>query len=490
MTLKDLNILVQSLSKSERNLFIRSLGNDCQNKNYFKLFEFLIHHPYLEHRELVRSLALVHPEIQIESTAQYLMKLVSEELVLCRVSQDDWYKQYFGIMKAKMFSERSLEDRALSELAKVEKLSDLQQNYNSLHQASRMELSILSARSFERMDEQTLVNKQMKLKSILQHSKQLHDHYSLFELLNYRFSRDNVTDKQDKGLQDLILNELSLSSRGSKNIFEMQKTHLMFQSFFFIRVGEYNSALKVFDKLIDLFEQHKKLWNSPPYDYLSTLDGILDSLRSISFFGEMEKYLVTLKGLVDESYTDHFNQQARLTLLCYKFNSIIARKGFDAAKNLLSETVQENDVYNPNLSSEKATELNFYIALTELLSGNLKQARKRLGHTNEYGSKNLPISRARRLLSIIINFNIGDLLLIEYDIRSYKRYFTKNSNLLKTEKMMFNFIMSAPQQKSKIWKSKYHQRLERQVEEIRVNKEEIQLNKFYSFPDWIIAYLI
>lgn len=489
MTLQDLNMLVQSLSKSERNIFVRIHSAHGQHTNYFKLFTFLTDHPYLEYQQLVRRLATMHPDVQIESTAQYLMKLVSDQLVLCRVNQDDWYRQYFGIMKAKLFSERSLEDRALRELGKVEKLADLHQNYNSLHQASRMELSILSARGFDLMDEQHLINKQMKLKSILQRSKQLHDHYSLFELLSYRFIRDNVTDKQDPAIQDLIINELSLSSRGNKDIFQMQKTHLMFQSFFFIRVGEYNSALKIFDKLIRLFEQHERLWNSPPYDYLSTLDGILDSLRSIGFVDEMEKYLLTLNQLVEVSYTNHFNQQARLTLLCYRFYSIIIRCDLNAAKSLLAEITLDSDIFNPGFFSEKAAELNFYIALTEFLTGNLKKARKILAHNNEYNAKKSPISRARRLLSIVINFAIGDSALIEYDIRSYKRYFSKNSMLLKTEKMIFNFMLSAPQRKSKIWKSRYVQRIEKQVEEIRTNKKEIELNKFYSFSEWVVSYL-
>lgn len=487
MTINDLNTLVQSLSKSERNLFLKSHAN--KHKNYIMLFEFLINHPHLDSHKLVNSFKLLHPEINIESAAQYLLKLISDELVLYRVSQDDWYKQYFGIMKAKLFSERSLEDRALIELAKVEKISDVQQNYNSLHQALRMELLILSSRNFERIDEQELVNKQMKLKSIIQYNKQLHEHYSLFELLNYRFSRTNVDQSQDKGVQDLILNELSLSSRGNKNIFEMQKTHLMFQSFFFIRIGEHHAALKVFDKLIELFERHRILWNNPPYDYLYTLDGILDSLRSISFFDEMEKYLVILEKLVDKSYTHHFNQKAKLTRLCYKFNSIIAKKEPATAKELLKEVLKEKDTYNMGSSCEKAAELNFHIALTELLSGNLKQARKSLGYTNEYGSKKLPIFRARLLLSIIINFSIGELSLIEYDIRSYKRYFTKNANLLKTEKLIFNFMMSAPHRKSKIWKSRYMHRIEKKLEEIRLDKQETQFNKFYSFPNWITSCL-
>lgn len=92
-----------------------------------------------------------------------------------------------------------------------------------------------------------------------------------------------------------------------------------------------------------------------------------------------------------------------------RFGDVVALYNFDresqqrlsAANALLEEVLQENELCSLALSSEKAAELNFYTALTAMLSGNLKQARKNLGHTNEYGSKRLPISRARRLLSII-----------------------------------------------------------------------------------------
>ncbi|WP_437919954.1 hypothetical protein [Sphingobacterium sp. LRF_L2] len=489
MIIDDLNVLVQSLSRSERKQIQKSCGEEPLKRSYFKLFQYLIDNPQKRSKELLQDLQIDLPSVQIDSAAQYLMKLISDHLVLCRINQDDWYKQYFGIMKAKLFAERSLENRALTELSKVERLADSQQNYNSLHQAFRMELAIHTAKNFEGLDEQLLVNKQMKIKTVLQHQKQLQDHLSLFELLSYRFSNKNIGNKKDKDLQDLVLNELSLSSRGSKHLFEIQKTHLMFQSFFFIRATEYNAALKIFYKLNVLFEQHPQLWNNPPYDYLSTLDGILDSLRSIRFFDEMNSFLEILEELCRKSYTEHFDQQAELTLLCYKFNRLVSGKAAEQTKLLFKEINSKTSLLQSTSTSIKTIELNFYMALADFLAGNYKDAKKRQRQINEAIFKDQSLLRASRLLSIIIMCDMEESTLLEYEIRSYKRYFSKIGGLLKTEKLIFKFILSEGKNKSKFWKSSYFRNIKASIEQITHEKKEMQINKYYMFTDWLHKHL-
>ena len=49
--------------------------------------------------------------------------------------------------------------------------------------------------------------------------------------------------------------------------------------------------MKTFYELNKLFEQNIDLWSSPPADYLSSLEGILDSLRAIKRYDEMPFFI-------------------------------------------------------------------------------------------------------------------------------------------------------------------------------------------------------
>src|SRR3546814_18883212 len=121
----------------------------------------------------------------------------------------------------------------------------------------------------------------MKAKHTLQSLRQLHERYSLYELLSHRLTKGALTvdGKSDKKINDLILSELSLTTRGSQHQFEHQKLHLLFQSFFFIHTGEYRSALRVLNALNKLIESNESIWYNQPYDKLSALDGLLEIIK-------------------------------------------------------------------------------------------------------------------------------------------------------------------------------------------------------------------
>src|SRR3546814_1808161 len=144
----------------------------------------------------------------------------------------------------------------------------------------------------------------MKAKHTGQSLRQLHERYALYELLSHRLTKGALTvdGKSDKKINDLILSERSLTTRGSQHQFEPQKLHLLFQSFFFIHTGEYRSALRVFNELNKLIESNESMWDNPPYDYLSALDGILDSLRSIGYYNEMTLFINKAASLSERTY--------------------------------------------------------------------------------------------------------------------------------------------------------------------------------------------
>src|SRR5690606_5449550 len=144
---------------------------------------------------------------------------------------------------------------------------------------------------FNNLSEQELVDKQMKAKNTLQTLRKIHEHYSLFELLSFRLRYPISKGESSTKLNDLILSELSLITRGSQHQFESKKLHLLFQSFYFMHTNENRSALKIFKELNELIESNETLWDYPPYDYLSALDGILDNLRSIQQYKEMDYFI-------------------------------------------------------------------------------------------------------------------------------------------------------------------------------------------------------
>ncbi|PPK99876.1 hypothetical protein [Parapedobacter indicus] len=493
MLFYELEKLIKSLSATEKKIFQLHGTQLKGDKDYVILYEQIIGQiDTVDGASWQERFREAYPTKSLENTAAYLYKILTDLLVQIRIEQDTWYQQYQCLLKARLCFERSIPSRAFKELHKASKLATASQHHPVAYQAARMELTALSDLGFPGLSEQQLVDKQMKAKHTLQSLRQIHEHYSLYELLSHRLTKGKrpESSKQDKQVNDLILSELSLSTRGSQHQFEPQKLHLLFQSFFFIHSGEYRSALRIFNELTKLTEANESMWDYPPYDYLSALDGILDSLRSIGYYQEMAPFIDRLATLSERAYPEHFKSVATLTTWVYQLNMLLGCKKYEMAAQLIGN-LSNGDTQKAVNGHEKQLEYYFFIALTYFMLQQWSKAKKQLNLLIA-AAKQTPqhlAYRAGRLLHILLSYEMDDLGYVEYEIRSYKRAFSKQGKAYKTEKLIFNTIAADPKLRGNAWKATAHKKVAAKLKEIITDKRELQLTKFADFGQWVLASL-
>lgn len=489
MLIYELEKLIKSLSAPEKKRFTAYCKQQGRTKDYVALYELAVTGKEMTLSDWERQFKAAFPTKSFDNTATYLYKVLTDILVQIRIEQDAWYQQYQSLMKARLCFERSIPDRAFRELRKASRLAGDGQNHMVHYQAARMELTALADMGFPGLTEQDLVDWQMKAKHTLQMIRQIQEHYSLYELLSHRLTQGKNTKsgKQDKQVNDLILSELSLTTRGSQHQFEPQKLHLLFQSFFFIHTGEYRSAMHIFNQLTHLIEANEVMWDFPPYDYLSALDGILDSLRSIGFYTEMESFIHKLISLADRAYPEHFRNLASLTAHVYTLNMHVGRRDTGAALQQLQTLIDGTSRYRVIEGHEKQFEDLFFQGLTYFLSQQWSRARKCLNllFSSSKADSDLPVFRAARLLHILISYETDDMALLEYEIRSYKRTSGKQGKTLQIEKLVFSIINADAKRRGNKWKADMRKKTSRKLEEIRADKREVQLMKYFDFGEWV-----
>lgn len=494
MLFYELEKLIKSLSAAEKKTFQLHGAQLNGDKDYVALYEQIAEQAgtadEISWQERFKE---AYPTKSLENTAAYLYKILTDLLVQIRIEQDTWYQQYQCLLKARLCFERSIPSRAFKELHKASKLATASQHHPVAYQAARMELTALSDLGFPGLSEQQLVDKQMKAKHTLQSLRQIHEHYSLYELLSLRLTKGKRPEnsKQDKQVNDLILSELSLSTRGSQHQFEPQKLHLLFQSFFFIHSGDYRSALRIFNELTKLTEANESMWDYPPYDYLSALDGILDSLRSIGYYQEMIPFIDKLTALSERAYPEHFKSVATLTAGVYRLNRLLGCKQHEMAAQFIRDSSANGDAQRTINGHEKQLEYYFFVALTHFMLQQWSKAKKQLNLLIG-AAKQTPqhlAYRAGRLLHILLSYEMDDMGYIEYEIRSYKRAFSKQGKAYKTEKLIFNTIAADPKRRGNAWKAATRKKVAMRLKEITTDKRELQLTKFADFGQWALASL-
>ena len=481
--------LIDSMSKEEKRKFKLSTKKQIGKKDYLDLFDIIDQNSSLDVDLLKEKFKKLHITASLDNTARYLLKVLTDCLIQTKIKEDNSFHLNYGLLRVKLLKARSLQEEAYKELKKLKLLAVETQNYFMQYVISREELNYISDVNFPGMTEKDLIEKQVQARDLLKYVRNTQEHHSLYELLRFRLvnSGKTLSEESKKQLNDLILNEMSLATGRINKNFESQKLHLLFQSFFFTDIGDYQSALKTFHVLNKLFEQNKALWNFPPIDYLSSLDGIIDCLRAIGYYDEMRSYIKKLQQLDHESYPEFFRFLVRKTIMIYQLTIFICKKEFEAAIQFIS--ISDSNLLKAYslVDEEKQSELLFCLGLAYFRIKNFKKAQKYINEIILIRKINYQslIYKAAKLLGILIHYEDNNLEYLEYAIRSHKRTSENKGKLLKTEIIIFKTIKlhpvkNNPRKNELLWK-----KIAFSIKAIEKDKYEMQLGKYFDFMEWV-----
>lgn len=486
----DLEKLISSLSITEKKAFRIYCRQHTGEGKYAQLFEiYLSNIPGKALPEDVFQLS--YPGTSFDNTAAYLFKVLTEMLTISRIQQDAWFGQLFSVMKAKLFTERSMPDRALKELRKTQRQAEDAEDHLLFYLCARMELSQLSRTGFANMDQHELIAFQMKGKQTLQVLRQTHEHHSLYEILSHKLLNKGISLNDENNLDDLVLSELGIVTRGSSHRFESRKLHLLFQAYFFIHKSEYGAALGLFKKLNSLMELNQAILDYPPYDYLDTLEGILNSLLQIKYFEEMGYFISKVAGLAVKPYPEHFSNMANQTMAIFQMSCLMGvNNHVEAVKfhEVNKSTGRFNDIA---ISPEKYMAYHFQVSVAYFQSGKLKPANDSILKAINTGRNqtDLLIFRACRLFHLVLHAELGNNEFIAYEVRAYKRAFHGKGKIIPFEKFMFEVIQIDMKSNSRASNRRLAQKVQDGLDLTGASPSQIKVLQYFDFVAWLRSWL-
>jgi hypothetical protein len=484
--------LINSLSASEKRQFRLSTQKQAGKKDYLTLYDIIENSRpgETEVKKVKTAFAKKEPQSSIETTAKYLIKIITDKLIQAKTEKDNEFNLYQSLLRVKILQERSLPLAAYKELKKTRERAVTSQHHLIQYISFRMELNHLSDQRFPGITDDYLVEMQMKAKEILRIIHNIEGHYSLYELLKYRLIHLGkvVSDEEKKKLNDLLLSEISLVTGKVKNSFESRKLHLLFQSFYFIDIADHRSALQSFNELNRLFEQHPDLHDHPPTDYFSALEGILDSLRTVYKYDEIPVYIDKLRKINTKTSPEYFRYLLQKTIAIYELSVLTGINDFAGAIAYINKMDPLVLSAYHLVNSEKQAELYFYCSLAHFGNKDYKKAHKYIhaGIDDNRPHTQQAIYKAVRLLNIIIYYELKDTDYLQYEIRSYTRYFKQQRSLTKCEKLVFKTIQLRPYANSTARNKLLGKKIADTIQSIKEDKYEGQLIKFMDFTAWAL----
>ena len=480
--------LIHSMSQAEKKAFTSKFCKKKVTTEYVLLYNAIEEGAGQTPSEIRSSYSIKGKSANFETTVKYLMSLLLDILLDLRKEQDSFYSLFNKILKARVLFEKSLFDESFELLHNVKKQATKFENYYALLLAGRIELEYLQILNFPDTDEKMLLKKQFDVNESLKYLRKINEQSSLYEILKHRIATKGYarSQKEKDELNDLVYSELSIVASFGPENFEISKLHQLFQSNYLISVGDYESALRSYAELNNLFEQNKHLWSSPPVYYVQSLEGILESLRSIRNYESMPQFINQLKKI--ESNSIDFDLHVQCIVYLYELFPMLDKGNYLAAAQHMENNRAR--IYNnfQSFSLARQAEISLYTALILFGNKQYSKAYKFLSQIIIRGKNYyyLPLYRTIRLVNLMILYKLGDFDLIHYEIRSIKRDLSGSVKGYKIEKIFLKFLLrelpSSLRKRELLWE-KYNA----DFSALQHDVYEQQVLHIFDFTAWVEA---
>lgn len=479
--------LIHSLSKSERKQISSEMIIPNKDADYVYLYQLIDKIQSGSQEKIKEEFRRKRSGAVLNTAIIHLFDNLLGILTQLRTNQDSFFLLFNLLMSAKVLYEKSIYQECFQLLVKVQNEALRFENFSILLIAQKMELDYLLSLNFANTSEQELLIKQYKINDTLKKIRKVNEHASLYELLKHRILHRGTarSTKQKQEYNDLIVSEMSIVSSSGFDNFEIQKTHKLFQSNYLISVGDYKSALHSFYELNIIFEQNKHLLSNPPIYYLMTIEGVLESLRTIKNYAEMNYFIVQLNNI--QTVSNHFKIQVESVVFLYTLFPLFDRGNFQEAKKLIENNKENLYEKIGLLIPERKAQLSLYTALVYMGTNEFSKARKLLSQImqGERSSFSLPLFRTIRLVNLMILYEMNEFDYITFEARSMKREIQNKDKVFLIELLILRFFNKSLESLSKPERNSLWLKIKPELLEIRSNKFELQILRVFDFTAWV-----
>ena len=432
--------LVQSLTKSEKRYF--RLCSDMQKgeKSYLQLFDFLEKQPTLD-RTLAEDLRKLFPGTSIEPARKHLYRALMKSLRQYDADKEVEVRLMNALHDSRILYQKGLVKASLEQLDKIKAQALRLEKHMLYILAARQELQYLAHLQFIEVNEDQLIEKQNKIKELLEQELRLSQYASLYEVLLLRYWKQGVVRSQQEvtELNDLLLEEYQILNRPGEMSFKLQQLHLHFQSTYFQMLGNVKSSLGVFYDLDDLFQRHELLWKDAPLYYVYVLDGILSDLRWMEQYHDMDFFLNRLQEI---SASESLDALVRCKVLEHQLKRCVDQRQFEEAGALLTEHTLALKRDIPQIPFQMRSHLQYTIARVWLCLGEYSKALRLIN--SELNLPSTLTDQSSRTIFLLLNLQVNALMdntdYLLYAMRSMERKLKSERKLFGVEQLLLTIL--------------------------------------------------
>lgn len=482
-------LLVKSLVRAEkRHLKLYITRNQAsEDAKFLKLFDVLDSiKEYNEEQILSRVPSISRQQLPNIKGHLYGEILIALRLFHSAKSSEIQIREYIDF--ARILYNRGLIIQALKILEKAKGQANQNSHYILTLEILQFEKDIESrhiTRSLSGRAEDLITETNFTLKQINEVSYLSNVALRMYEL--YLENGHVSNEQQAKIIEKIFKQNIEGVNEAQISFFGKAYLHQCYCWYYIIQL-DFTRYYRHAEKWVQLFENHPEVKKDDPFLYVKAKHNLLNALFVIGKNERMDAELVELETFYETAaaFSENLEIQTFVYLYTAKLNKHFLEGTFTDGLVLIAPIEDKLKQYNLYIDTHRVLVFYYKMACLYFGSGDNETAIDYLNKiiNLKVGQLRADIQCFARLLHLIAHYELGNVALIEYLIKSVYRFLSKMENLDAVLTEVFSFLRKSISSQPQDVRSSFIQ-LKNRLEEVSTNRYSRRSYQYLDIVSWL-----
>jgi hypothetical protein len=483
----DLFQLIKSLEQAEKRyfkVFTTMHIKGGESNNYARLFDAIDKLEVYDEEEIKKQFKGEKFINQIHVAKNYLYNNILKSLRLFHAERSKLNELMDILKDVQILYDKSLYKQCRKLLDKAKKIAITYEKHAQILAVLDWEKTLARTSAYADIGEKELIEYYNDYKKAVDEINNINEYWKLAtEVFLLRKKKGEIRNKEDLKRFNQIIKHPLMQDESSALTFLSKTFYYNTKGLYYLTNKDYESLYRYCAKLVKHLESNQYLFKED--NYVSALYNLLLVEIELRRFNEALKTIGKLRDIKSDSVT----MQARIFVTSYdtELNLYLRTGEFEKGLQMVESIEEGLKLFKDKINKESEVLFDYNIAYMYFGKGELDIALKWVNRiiNNKELTIREDIQCFARILNIIIHFELSNYDLIEYIIKSTRRYLSNKNTLNRFELAVLSHIKKLINTKNDKEKSNIYDEWKHELESMSADFLETKALEYFDLISWI-----
>ena len=485
--------LIKSLSKSEKRYFKLISSIQVGEKNYIKLFNAIELQEYYDEKALKKQFSKETFIKHLPSEKNHLYSLILKSLRGFYADKSSTSILQEQIRNVELLYNKALYKECSKIIRKAKKTAYAYEKYYLLLDLIDWEKKLVEEEYLRGAFGKDLTKLVEEETEALERLRNLAEYQMLYSKINYVFRRGGYSrNDEEQAIVDEIANYHLIVGKNTALTTKAATACYYIKGLCASTERNFEETYINFMKVMTIMENNPLIMSELPKRYVKAVNNVIFYYMNRKDWDNCFKMIQKMNGLVNKKGFESLDVQLKLFTFPKNAELLVcmAKGDFDEAIDTVVPLILKGiKTYDGKINNEEVMLFYYNICITHFGVGDYKKALKYINlvlNNSETGLRE-DVYTFARLVNLIIHFELGNFELLEYTLKSTKRFVTKSMRDYKFETIFLKGFKNLLKNKDKATMQKIYTSFKLDLMEVLKDPYEKTANEYFDFISWLDA---